>query len=547
MVAFNGNLTEAALVRELAVQAGATVSPYFTYHAQLKELLRALGGSPAPLDSQYVTWKKILLTQGGSNTFTPREWKQVYDICGISGSPRDVQFTQAKLIQGLVDAGGIGGGSPTPPTPPGPTPVPLTSDWAESDTTGAEWTSLTPDGSDGFTGTSDGDSVAVLPQDIAPEINDKETTVTFNVDTLTAGTLEFSIDADGSLSGDSIDSGTITSVSGGTKSGARVLITDTGEKIVVIRHKTSALRKLKAKFKLNENAAQVVVSGFAAEVTGVYADENTQTGDYLSAVAGEGGTVNGAVQEAIDSAFTDWVDVSHGDPAAIDKFNHFWLPATEDINGANVALVYNVGAQVLTQIGAGTPTYTPAGGYTFDGAMGLRVVGLNETAVRASPNGNYHTIWNYLISKAPVGEGYMYVNNAKNDSALTDSAGSIVYSWSQGNGNVRAYPTLPSLIEVGNSRDYAGQNYYHWRFNGVVVGTGGAFNSFHVASSVTDYIYGGRNELTPQYYGPWTCGAFGVGGELYHSSNSTSNAIYDRIQQRIYVGIRNILDSLGRA
>jgi len=156
------------------------------------------------------------------------------------------------LIHGIVSQGGGGGG------------IPFTEDWAESASTGAGWTSFVADGSSGFTAESDGASVAIIPEDVSG-LDGDTVQYTFNIDTISAGSLTFSVDESGVDAGDAVDNGVVTKVTGGIRSGAQAIFTSTGVKVVVIRtKKTNGLNALRPKFKSTDSGQNIVISGFEA-------------------------------------------------------------------------------------------------------------------------------------------------------------------------------------------------------------------------------------------------------------------------------------------
>ena len=153
------------------------------------------------------------------------------------------------LIHGIVSQGG--GGL-------------FTEDWAESASVGAEWTSFVAAGSGGFTAESDGASVAIIPEDVI-SLDGDTAQFTFNIDTISAGSLTFSVDESGVDADDAVDNGVVTKVTGGTRSGAQAIFTSTGAKIVVIRtKKTNPAKKLRPKFKSTNSGQNIVISGFEA-------------------------------------------------------------------------------------------------------------------------------------------------------------------------------------------------------------------------------------------------------------------------------------------
>ena len=257
--------TETRNVRQIAMDLGADISGLDSYLTVLRAILVKLGGSYNRMDTTPVLWKRILLIKGGTLDPREHEWKTIYNICEIVGAPYDVQFTRAKLIQGLV--GKLTGGGPTPPTPPtppGPTPIPLPANWAPAAEAGSDWTSFVANGTAGFTATSDGASVAIIPADL-PELDGDTVAYNFTIDTLSAGEIEFSVDESGVLDEASVDTGAVTRVTGGRRSGARALFTSTGEKVVYITSKkTAGTKKLRPKFKYNEAAGIVIIKNFLA-------------------------------------------------------------------------------------------------------------------------------------------------------------------------------------------------------------------------------------------------------------------------------------------
>jgi len=154
------------------------------------------------------------------------------------------------LLHGIVSQGGGGGG------------IPFTEDWAESATVGEDWTSFVADGSDGFTGTSDGASVALIPEDITPQIEDATIEYEFDIDTLSAGTLEFSTDYGPDVTEDNEDVGVVVEVTGGVNGNKKSTFTTPGTKKVKIR--MGKALKMKPKFRYNSAAGNVKVSKFKA-------------------------------------------------------------------------------------------------------------------------------------------------------------------------------------------------------------------------------------------------------------------------------------------
>ena len=252
----------------------------------------------------------------------------------------------------------------------------VTEDWVESTTTGNGWTSFVADGTGGFTATSDGASVAVIPQDLVTSLGNKRSSYSFNVDTLSAGTLEFSLDSDGTVTQDSDDAGTIVSVTGGTRSGAKVLFTATGAKVVVIQT-SSAPAALKPKFRYNEAGGNVVISGFSIDAIAEPEAIDYDIG-YLSSVKAA------LSSKAIGGSGADYIQVNIG--ASLYTFSDAEIAAGDlvaqcvtDGAPAYVRTIYNrgsgYGSPLATSAGT-SPAITQAGspytllpdGITFDGS-----------------------------------------------------------------------------------------------------------------------------------------------------------------------------------
>ena len=225
----------------------------------LEQTIHAVGQQGVPARLLFTDWRSQIVTLFNGSTakyefgmHLMREFNRRAKIAGFEDlmfTPYNSGFAFTGQTVAAIGGGGGGGGD-----------VPITEDWVE--TSDAPWTSFTANGTGGFTGTSNGTSVAIIPQDIAGDTANKAVEFTFNIDTLSSGSVEFAVTEDaGSLTVTGTDVGTISKVTGGTKRGARAIFTTTGAKVVLINLPTTA-KKRRATMHTNASGSNIVISGF---------------------------------------------------------------------------------------------------------------------------------------------------------------------------------------------------------------------------------------------------------------------------------------------
>ena len=228
----------------------------------LEQTIHAVGQQGVPARLLFTDWRSQIVTLFNSSTakyefgmHLMREFNRRAKIAGFEDlmfTPYNSGFAFTGQTIAAIGGGGGGGG------------IPITQEWVESGSSGNAWTSFVADGTGGFTATSDGASVAIIPEDVSG-LDGDTVQFNFNIDTLSAGSLTFSVDESGVVADDAVDNGVVTKVTGGTRSGAQAIFTSTGVKVVVIRtKKTNGLNALRPKFKSTDSGQNIVISGFEA-------------------------------------------------------------------------------------------------------------------------------------------------------------------------------------------------------------------------------------------------------------------------------------------
>jgi hypothetical protein len=298
--------------------------------------------------------------------------------------------------------------------------------WAEDTANG--WTSFTASGSDGFTGTSDGSSVTIVPQDYSADLADSYVQFEFTVDQIDGGVLEFSLDNSGTVGQSDGQSGSIEKITGGAKSGSSAIFTSTGSKVVLIKGGNNDGNNIRPKFKYNSSGDTVIISGFVGLPTdytaGEYLDsyasalpEHIYSMRYvtLAAAAAAGAVIR--VQRSSDSTEADFTPAEIADGTML-----AWVGTGGTDNGrimdwydqgsgasnfttatfSRGARIVNAGVQVLTTNGNPACSGSQAANDCYMGA-GSQTIGANYTAMFASET-------NDVISVTPAFGAWLHVN-----------------------------------------------------------------------------------------------------------------------------------------
>ena len=145
---------------------------------------------------------------------------------------------------------------------------------AVDDAAAGSWTSLvidnTPTG-DGWTGTSDANSRCMIRSNFKASFENQVIRCTFNIDTLSAGTLRFLWIEEPDYGGSGATIGTMSNAVGGTINSNVFDCTTTGAKSVDITIGTVTDVVLKPEFIFNEGAAECTISGYLSYLQGTNA------------------------------------------------------------------------------------------------------------------------------------------------------------------------------------------------------------------------------------------------------------------------------------